>query len=109
MAERKPCVRCERPIDRYARACVYCNWDQGTVRPAENAPAVAYHPPRDDRARNVILGGIALVALVIIAFVVGALVHRTTPTDLKAAQTHATPIANSNPRATVTPVPGERG
>jgi hypothetical protein len=70
---------------------------------------VAYVPPRDDRARNLILGGIALVALVIIAFVVGALVHRSSPADLNAAQTHATPIADSNPRATVTLVPVEGG
>jgi len=69
-------------------------------------PAAAYVAPRDNRARNLILGGIAFVALAIIAFVVGALV-RSNPSDLKAAQAPATPIADSNPRATVTLVPVE--
>jgi len=96
MAERKPCVRCERPIDEYARSCVYCNWDQGTPRPAENVAAPAgpvYVPPRDNRLRNRILGGIAFVALLIIAFVVGSLVHGSDPNEAKASQTPAHPAA----------------
>jgi len=118
MAERKPCIRCERPIDANARSCVYCNWDQGvTARPlpAAAAPAAAaYVPPRDTRMRNRILGAIAFVALVIIAFVVGSLVHGSDPTQAKASQTPSGPAtsttqAEGGSRADVTLVPVEGG
>jgi len=114
MAERKPCVRCERPIDANARSCVYCNWDQGLARPVVTAPPVAapaYVPPPDTRVRNRILGAIAFVALVIIAFVVGSLVHGSDPSQAKASQTPAHPAAapaaqaEGGPRANVTLVP----
>jgi cell division septation protein DedD len=118
MAERKPCIRCERPIDANARSCVYCNWDQGvTARPlpAAAAPAApAYVPPRDTRLRNRILGAIAFVALVVIAFVVGSLVHGSDPSQAKASQTPGQPAASSaqaegGPRANVTLVPVDGG
>lgn len=113
MAERKPCVRCERPIDANARSCVYCNWDQGLARPVVTAApqpaAPAYVPPPDNRIRNRILGAIAFVALVIIAFVVGSLVHGSDPSQAKASQTPAHPApaaqAEGGPRANVTLVP----
>jgi hypothetical protein len=108
MAERKPCIRCERPIDPYARSCVYCSWDQATPPPAEIAPASAptYTPPADNRARNRLLGAAAFVALVIIAFVVGSLVHGSDPNEGKTAQTASTTTsAESTPRSTVTLVP----
>ena len=113
MAERKPCIRCERPIDANARSCVYCNWDQGITKPlpAAAAPAApAYVPPRDTRLRNRILGAIAFVALVVIAFVVGSLVHGSDPSQAKASQTPAHPAtstaqAEGGPRADVTLVP----
>jgi hypothetical protein len=113
MADRKPCVRCERPIDANARSCVYCNWEQDAARPAvppvpQTAPA--YRPPRDTRARNRILGAIAFAALVIIAFVIGSLVHGSGP---KAAQTPATQPGStaqaeggSNANVTLVPVDG---
>lgn len=111
MAERKPCVRCERPIDANARSCVYCNWDQGLARPVVTAAppaAPAYVPPPDTRVRNRILGAIAFVALVIIAFVIGSLVHGSDPSQAKASQTPAHPSttqADGRPRADVTLVP----
>lgn len=115
MAEQRPCVRCERPIDEYARSCVYCNWDQATPRP-ENVTAPAaptYIPPPDNRLRNRILGAIAFVALVIIAFVVGSLVHGADPSEAKASQTALHPIstaaAETTPRSNVTLVPVEDG
>src|SRR3954447_13890480 len=118
MAERKPCLRCERPIDANARSCVYCNWDQGEkVRPVAAATATAapaYVPPPDTRMRNRILGVIAFVALVIIAFVVGSLVHGSDPSQAKASQTPAHPAASSEQaeggaRANVTLVPVDGG
>jgi hypothetical protein len=111
MAERKPCTRCERPIDANARSCVYCNWDQGLARPAVTAAppaALAYIPPPDTRTRNRILGAAAFAALVIIAFVVGALVHGSATSQAKASQTPAVnPIAQAEggSRANVTLVP----
>jgi len=112
MAERKPCTRCERPIDANARSCVYCNWDQGVPKPAETAAAPAapaYVPPRDTRLRNRILGAIAFAALVVIAFVVGSLVHGSDPNEARASQTplHPAPAvqAEAGPKADVTLVP----
>ena len=114
MAERKPCVRCERPIDANARSCVYCNWDQSLARPVVTAaPQVspAYVPPPDTRMRNRILGLSAFVALVIIAFVVGSLVHGSDPSQAKASQTpaHSTAQAEGGSRADVTLVPVDGG
>jgi hypothetical protein len=117
MAERKPCIRCERPIDANARSCVYCNWDQGVtsrpVQPAAAPAAPAYVPPPDTRVRNRILGAIAFVALVIIAFVVGSLVHGSDPSQAKASQTPSQPAAQTaqaeGGRANVTLVPVDGG
>lgn len=116
MAEQKPCVRCERPIDAYARSCVYCSWDQATPRPVETAAAPAtpaYFPPPDNRLRNRLLAAVAFVALVIIAFVIGSLVHGSDPNAAKAAQTTAhtasPATADSRPRTTVTLVPVDGG
>jgi hypothetical protein len=116
MAERKPCVRCERPIDAYARSCVYCGWDQTVERPVASAApkpaAPAYVPPRDHRLRNRIVGAIAFIALVIIAFAVGSFVRSSDPNEAKAAQTPAaTPpqtasaSRTSQPQSPVTLVP----
>jgi len=116
MAERKPCIRCERPIDANARSCVYCNWDQGLARPVVTAAPQAaspYVPPRDTRMRNRIVGAIAFAALVIIAFVVGSLVHGSDPSQAKASQTPAQPTstaqAEGGSRADVTLVPVDGG
>jgi len=113
MTERKSCIRCERSIDEYAKACPFCNWDQTQiVPPAEEATAPAYVPPPDNGMRTRILGIVAFVALVIIAFVVGTLIHGFEPNQLKAAQvknptpemTPTTPSHRSN--VTLVPVEG---
>ncbi len=116
MAEQRPCVRCERPIDAYARSCVYCSWDQATPRPVETAAAPAapaYTPPPDNRLRNRLLGAAAFVALVIIAFVIGSLVHSSDTNEARAAQTTphtaSAATAGSTPRTTVTLVPVDGG
>jgi len=113
MADRKPCVRCERPIDAYARSCVYCSWDQAAPRPSETAPPMMerpYVPPADNRARNKLIGAAAFVVLVIVAFAVGAVVNREhgPRSSASADQTASTP-ADSTPRSTVTLVPVEGG
>jgi hypothetical protein len=71
----------------------------------------AYVPPPDNRARNKLIGAGAFVALVIIAFSVGAFLNRehgdepasTTQTSMSATSTASTP------RSTVTLVPVEGG
>lgn len=100
MTEQKRCVRCDRSIDRYARMCVYCSWDQSEPAPAkpEAMAAPAYVPPADNQARNRLLGIIAFIALVIIAFAVGTLIHGFEPTEAKAAgpNKEAAPATASN-------------
>jgi hypothetical protein len=61
--------------------------------------------------RNRILGAIAFVALVIIAFVVGSLVHGSDPSQAKASQTPTHPAAQAEggSRADVTLVPVDGG
>src|ERR671926_117041 len=89
MTDRKSCIRCQRAIDEYARICPFCNWDQTMPPPtAEEAAAAAvpYVPPRENPWRGRILGGIAFVALIIIAFVVGTLIHGFEPSEVKASQ-----------------------
>ena len=115
MAEQKLCIRCERPIDSSARSCVYCSWDQATPRNVETtaAPVATYVPPVDSRLRNRLLGAAAFVALVIIAFIIGSLVHSSDSNESKATQTAphmaSAATAGSTHRATVTLVPVDGG
>jgi hypothetical protein len=112
-AEQKPCVRCERMIDAYAKSCVYCGWDQSRPRPAEDVlgpAAPAYIPPPDHRARNRILGAAAFVVLVVVAFSVGSMLHRSDPVETKATQTASAPASPSpSSRSNIMLVPVEGG
>ncbi len=112
MSERKPCVRCERPIDSSARSCVYCGWDQALPRPAETAtPPIAnpYTPPPDNRTRNRLLGAAAFVVLVILAFFIGSLLHRSEGNEAGASDKASNPslqaAAGSSSHTTVMLVP----
>ena len=70
----------------------------------------AYVPPPDNRARNKLAGAAAFVALVIIAFSVGAFMNREHGDDSKAPQAAApAPSTAPAPRSTVTLVPVEGG
>jgi TonB family protein len=116
MSDGKPCIRCGRSIDGNARACPFCNWDQSepVPPPQEREAQPVYVPPPDDRWRGKILGLVALVSLVIIAFVVGMFIHGFEPSEVKAAQTRnattqagtmrTTPASRSN--VTLVPVTG---
>src|SRR5437764_717511 len=88
MNDRRPCVRCHREIDRWARSCVYCNWDQAAMPPekgdSSQASAPAYVPPSEEGRRALFLGIGALVALLFAALTVGALVHRLNEGTTKA-------------------------
>lgn len=115
MPGRKPCVRCARQIDAYARICPFCNWDQSEPAPSPEGvpPAVPYSPPRHHWRKGALVAT-GFVALVIIAFVVGSLGRGLDEKEAKAAQertTSAAPSAvNTNPtppkNVTLVPVTG---
>jgi len=109
MSNRKSCIRCARPIDEFAKICPFCNWDQTMIPPPpdEVASAPVYVPPEQKPWRNKIIGIGAFVALVIIAFVIGTLIHGFEPSEVKAAQTKNGAAAPTTPahRSNVTLVP----
>jgi periplasmic protein TonB len=82
--ERKPCVRCERVIDPFARTCPFCNWEQELPPPRANplAATIAHEEEQDLRAeerrqvrkRVLLIAGI--VALLIATFAIGSIVAR---------------------------------
>jgi hypothetical protein len=113
MTDRTFCIRCNRTIDASAKACPFCSWDQAETPPPRRegaAPAQTYYtPPRETFWGGRILGSLAFVALLIIAFVVGALVHGADPTDGKGttiaeSTTHPTPAAAAAPPAAKSPI-----
>jgi hypothetical protein len=108
MSERKACTNCDRSIDIAAKSCPYCNWWQADTPPSRPEPAAveasAAAPQQQwnwKRNRN-ILGAIAFVALLIIAFVIGSLIHGFEPSEVKAAQ-QPKPAAVSTVAVTPTP------
>ena len=115
MSESSPCIRCGRAIDAYAKICVYCNWDQtvtpppASTQPAQPVVEVGAIPEARLWKRRVMFGGI-LAALAIVAFAIGAFVHRESKRPLPEGAEHAvTPTAtvadNRAPRSDVTLVP----
>lgn len=80
MSERKPCIRCGRAIDAWAKICPFCNWNQDAPVPAQAPPPAVevaeYKPPQEfDLKKKAIGGGIGVLVLVA-AFGVGMLVNR---------------------------------
>ena len=121
MSDRKPCVKCGRTIDAYARICPFCNWDQDepvmarAPQPVEG-PLPEYHPPQDLRWRKPVFGAAGGVLAVILAFVVGVHVHGRKPPEnvpgketpaQAAAAAAASAYAADRPRANVTLVPDD--
>jgi hypothetical protein len=94
---RKPCIDCNRSIDATAKACPFCSWDQSAPpRPKAPAPSVDAATPSARPVsqapsstpfflRRPLLGGVALVAILVIVFVVGSLVHGRDPVPEPAA------------------------
>jgi hypothetical protein len=93
MSEKKQCVNCNRGIDLGAKTCLYCNWWQGDKPPAKPEPAATTAPQPRHRWNNKVLGIVAFAALLIIAFVIGSLIHGFEPSEVKAAQQPKTPEA----------------
>ena len=80
MSERKPCTRCARAIDGWAKICPFCNWDQSQPVPAVQPPvpeAVAnYQPPSEfDLKKKALYAGVGVLAL-IAAFGVGMIINQ---------------------------------
>jgi TonB family protein len=90
VSDQRPCIRCHRDIDRSARSCVFCNWDQSVLPPTEHPPVASVHmpPPKTD-VRSALLGIGALVAFLLAAFSVGALIHHLDNGNTKAANNAA--------------------
>jgi TonB family protein len=112
MAEKKPCLRCERQIDAYAKICPYCNWDQANTNipppEAQQASVPAYVPPPErDWKRFALIGGGGFLAL-IAAFLVGMWINsdaapKNAPETV--AEKNANEAVRPAPRANVTLVP----
>jgi|GEM_PF-453740 len=80
MTERKPCIRCERAIDGWAKICPFCNWDQTLPAPAQEPPkpaAVTAYKPADEfnlkKKLYMVAGG---VVILIIAFFAGMVINK---------------------------------
>ncbi|MCU1349985.1 MAG: putative sensor protein [Acidobacteria bacterium] len=87
MSDKKPCIRCGRGIDAYAKNCVYCNWDQSVAPPVEGTEnivgaAPAYIAPKDNRVRNRVLGIGGFIVLLIAAFSIGTFMHGFDPNEV---------------------------
>lgn len=100
----KPCVRCERRVDVWARLCPFCNWMQSETPPprGERPAAARTQLPREAtewRAPALMLSGIA--ALLVASFAVGALVHARSTPEPDASEAASSP-ADATPRANVT-------
>jgi protein TonB len=110
MSDRKPCVRCGRTIDGYARICPYCTWDQSAPVPAEapqQSVATDYKPPEETKMRKYLLGGVGGFVMVIVLFFIGAHVHGRNPPPVTATEQAAAPAgaATSQQRSNVTLIP----
>ena len=111
MSDRKPCVRCGRTIDGYAKLCPYCNWDQSAPVPAAAAqPTVVsdYTPPSDEtKLRKYALGAAGGLVMVVLLFFIGAHVHGKNPPPVTATEQTAAPSgpATSQQRSNVALVP----
>lgn len=80
MSERKPCIRCERAIDQWARICPFCNWDQNRAVPAagtEQIPhaAATYVPPAEFDWKKKAYMAAGVVAMLVASFAVGAFIN----------------------------------
>ena len=82
MSDRKPCVRCQRPIDVTAGTCPYCNWNQAQPAPppevlAQPSPASrAYTPPEPFNLKRLALIAGGIVVMLVGAFFFGMVINR---------------------------------
>jgi TonB family protein len=80
MSERKPCIRCGRAIDGWAKLCPFCNWDQASLTPPPAPrPQQAAPPNPDEDVKELIkkkgayiLGGLMILVL---SFLIGMVIN----------------------------------
>jgi periplasmic protein TonB len=81
MSDQRPCIRCGRAIDGWAKICPYCNQDQTAPVLAEEVDpyVAAYKPPQETKLRKYILMGVGAVVGVVAMFTVGFFIlnHKT--------------------------------
>ncbi|HEV7919210.1 MAG TPA: energy transducer TonB [Thermoanaerobaculia bacterium] len=81
MSERRPCIRCGRAIDAWAKICPYCNQDQTAPVPSDDPAHAAstYVPKAENKLRKRLLMAGGAVVLVIAMFAVGFAIinHKT--------------------------------
>lgn len=129
MDGRKPCARCQREIDEWAKLCPYCNWDQTAGTPPAEADLAAstvdYTPPAERNWRRLILIGVGVIVLLVGSFGLGAFIHghdapedapepvtdTTKPTDTAAApppspqSVNLVPVSDQAMEAPITSAP----
>jgi hypothetical protein len=81
MAEAKNCARCQRGIDRWARICPFCNWNQSDSYDASQevpppVPVAEYSPPEEKQARKLLFMAGGAVLLLVASFTVGVVINR---------------------------------
>lgn len=78
MSERKPCIRCGRTIDLWAKSCPFCNWDQAqnaAAAAAQPQPVIDYKPPEEQKLKKRILMGVGGVLLLVASFGIGTVIN----------------------------------
>ena len=112
MAEKKRCIRCDRPIDSYARICPFCNWDQSDLAAprAEQTPEQTYVPPSEHLWRKYVFMAVGGVLLLVAAFALGSKIQGKKPVRGLEQQGQSIPRTSTAPsrpaqRADVTLVP----
>ncbi len=84
MEDKKPCIRCERLIDPFARICPFCNWEQDVPPPRETAAASAavseeaVDPSIEEKRqrRKRLLMALGVAALLLLTFAIGGFIAR---------------------------------
>jgi TonB family protein len=80
MSEKTTCIRCERAIDRWAKLCPYCNWDQSNPEiPVVTQPreTVAIAQPDDlkEQFKKKGLYAGAGVLILVMSFLIGMVIN----------------------------------
>jgi TonB family protein len=107
MSERKPCLKCARAIDEWAKICPFCNWNQDEPLPAvQQAPPAAvanYTPPSEfNLKKKAMFGGIGILVLVA-AFGVGMVINQDGAPDKAPLTVEEQQEAEATQRAAGTP------
>jgi hypothetical protein len=80
MSEFKPCIRCGRGIDAWAKICPFCNWDQAAQPPAQEPPrsvdVMQYTPPSEFNLKKKAIFAAGGVVALVAAFGIGVVINK---------------------------------